>query len=77
MGLLSFYMVVEDVAKTYLAKLIAAGVHTTDRIVLCVASTGLASLLLSGGHTAHSCFKIPIPHHKQSTCNIKKDDPIY
>ena len=43
-------------------------------IVLCVASTGLASLLLSDGHTAHLCFKIPIPIHEQSTCNIKKDD---
>ena len=60
--------------KTYLAKLIAPGVRTTGRIVLCVASTGLASLLLPGGRTAHSRFKIPIPCHEQSTCNIKKDD---
>ena len=60
--------------KTYLAKLLAAGVHARRKIVLCVASTGLASLLLPGGRTAHSRFKIPIPCHEQSTCNIKKDD---
>ena len=63
--------------KTYLAKLIAAGVCATGRIVHCVASTGVASLLLPGGHTAHSCFKIPILCHDQSTCNIKKDDAIH
>ncbi|KAF8546493.1 hypothetical protein OG21DRAFT_1375747, partial [Imleria badia] len=60
--------------KTYLANLIAASVRARGEIVLCVASTGLASLLLPGGRTAHSRFKIPIPIHEQSTCNIKKDD---
>ena len=60
--------------KTYLAKLIAAAVPARGEIALCVASTGLASLLLSGGRTAHSRFKISIPCHEQSTCNIKKDD---
>ena len=34
--------------KTYLAKLIAAGIHARDKIVLCTASTGLASLLFPG-----------------------------
>jgi len=63
--------------KTYLANLIAVSVHTRGEIVLCVASTGLASLLLPGGHIAHSHFKIPIPINEQSTCNIKKDDPIH
>ena len=63
--------------KTYLAKLIAAGVRARDKIVLCVASTGLAALLLPGGRTAHSHFKIPIPCHEQSTCSIKKDDAIH
>ena len=63
--------------KTYLASLIAASVRARGEIVLCVASTGLASLLLPGGRTAHSRFKIPIPIHEQSTCNIKKDDPIH
>ncbi|KIK20247.1 hypothetical protein PISMIDRAFT_74250, partial [Pisolithus microcarpus 441] len=60
--------------KTYLAKLIAASVHASNKIVLCVASTGLASLLLPGGWTAHSHFKIPIPCHEGNSCNIKKDD---
>ena len=63
--------------KTDLASLIAASVHARGEIVLCVASTGLASLLLPGGYTTHSCFKIPIPIYEQSTCNIKKDDPIH
>ena len=40
--------------KTYLAKLIAAGICARDKIVLCTASTGLAALLLPGGCTAHS-----------------------
>jgi len=63
--------------KTYLANLIATSVHARGEIVLCVASTGLASLLLPGGCTAHSHFKIPISINEQSTCNIKKDDPIH
>ena len=63
--------------KTYLAKLIAAGVCTRDKIVLCMASTGLAALLLPDGHTVHLCFKIPIPCHEQSTCSIKKNDVIH
>ena len=61
-------------SKTYLASLITASVHARGEIVLCIASTSLASLLLPGGCTVHSHFKIPIPIHEQSTCNIKKDD---
>ena len=30
-------------------------------------------VLLNGGCTAHSCFKIPIPCHEDSTCRIKKN----
>ena len=63
--------------KTYLAKLIAAGVHATRNIVLCVASTGLASLLFPGGCTAHSHFKIPIHCYEKSTCSIKKNDATH
>ena len=63
--------------KTYLANLITASVCARGEIVLCVVLTGLASLLLPGGSTAHSHFKIPIPIHKQSTCNVKKDDLTY
>ncbi|KIJ08828.1 hypothetical protein PAXINDRAFT_88314, partial [Paxillus involutus ATCC 200175] len=60
--------------KTHLFNLIAAGVRSAEKVVLCVASSGIASLLLSGGRTAHSWFKIPIPVHEDSTCNIKKED---
>ncbi|KAF9218269.1 hypothetical protein BS17DRAFT_655803, partial [Gyrodon lividus] len=62
--------------KTYLCNLIAAAVCAQGKIVLCVASSGIASLLLSGGQTAHSRFKIPIPIHEASTCNIKKETLI-
>ena len=58
----------------YVCNLIAAAVHAKGKIILCVASSGIASLLLSGGRTAHSCFKIPIPIHEASSCNIKKGD---
>ena len=63
--------------KTYLFNLIAAAVRAQGKIVLCVASSGIASLLLSGGRTAHSRFKIPIPVHEASTCNIKKNDQLH
>ena len=61
--------------KMYICNLIAAAVHAKGKIVFCVASSqGIASLLLSGGCTAHSHFKIPIPIHEASSCNIKKGD---
>ena len=60
--------------KTYVFNLIASTICSRGQIVLYVASIGIASLLLPGGHTAYSHFKIPIPCHEQSVCNIKKDD---
>jgi hypothetical protein len=60
--------------KTYLCKLIASKLRAEGKIVLCVASSGIASLLLPGGRTAHSRFKIPIPVHEDSSCNIKKNN---
>ncbi|KXN87595.1 hypothetical protein AN958_08436 [Leucoagaricus sp. SymC.cos] len=56
--------------KTYLCNTIAAAVRAQDHIALCVASSGIAALLLDGGRTAHSCFKIPIPAHKDSIAGI-------
>ena len=38
----------------------------------CLNWSGLSST--SWWSYSHSCFKIPIPIHEQSTCNIKKDD---
>jgi len=66
-----------DCGKTYLFNLIAAAVRAQGKIVLCVASSGIGSLLLSGGRTAHSRFKISIPVHEASTCNIKKNDQLH
>jgi hypothetical protein len=36
-----------------------------------VASSSIAALLLPGGKTAHSCFKIPLNIHENSTCSVK------
>ena len=73
-GIMFFLQSGGGCGKTYISNLIASAIHSNGQIVLCVASTGIASLLLPGGHTAHSCFKIPIPCHEQSVCNIKKDN---
>ncbi|PKY63284.1 hypothetical protein RhiirA4_302686, partial [Rhizophagus irregularis] len=45
-------------------------------IALAVASSGIAALLLPGGRTAHSCFKIPINIHEDSTCSIKHNSDL-
>jgi hypothetical protein len=63
--------------KTYLCKLIASKIRAEGKVVLCVASSGIASLLLPGGRTAHSRFKVPIPIHEDSSCNIKKGDVVH
>ena len=58
--------------KTYLYNTLCYQLRSQLKIVLCVASSGIAAILLKGGHTAHSCFKIPIPCHESSVCNIPK-----
>ncbi|EJT96470.1 hypothetical protein DACRYDRAFT_60403, partial [Dacryopinax primogenitus] len=59
--------------KTFVYKALCAELCSQGKIVLCVASSGIAALLLPGGHMAHSTFKIPIPVHDTSTCNIPKN----
>src|ERR1700749_2551063 len=67
--------------KTHVCNTIAAAVrssqHADHKVALCVASSGIASLLLQGGRTAHSRFKIPIPIHEGSICNIPKGSPLH
>ncbi|MDQ1532071.1 MAG: hypothetical protein QOE37_2176 [Microbacteriaceae bacterium] len=67
--------------KTHVCNTIAAAIrssqHADRRVALCVASSGIASLLLEGGRTAHSRFKIPIPIHERSVCNIVKGSPLH
>jgi len=46
--------------------------QSQQKIVLCIAPSRVAALLLKGGCTAHSCFKISIPCHESSICNIPK-----
>ena len=51
-------------------------VRLNGDIALAVASSGIAALLLPGGRTAHSCFKIPINIHEDSTCSIKHNSDL-
>ncbi|CAB4488149.1 unnamed protein product [Rhizophagus irregularis] len=51
-------------------------VRSNGDIALAVASSGIAALLLPGGRTAHSCFKIPINIHEDSTCSIKHNSDL-
>ena len=60
--------------KTWVCNTIAATVRAQGKVTLCVTSSAIAAHLLDGGRTAHSHFKIPIPIHDASTCNIAKED---
>ena len=62
--------------KTWVRNTITAAVRAQGKVALCVTSSTIAALLLDGGRTAHSHFKIPIPIHDASTCNIAKEDHI-
>src|SRR5437588_12724915 len=62
--------------KTYLYNTLCYKLRSEGNIILCVASSGIAALLLKGGRTAHSCFKIPIPCHEESICNISKNSDL-
>ncbi|PKC64983.1 hypothetical protein RhiirA1_320842, partial [Rhizophagus irregularis] len=57
--------------KTFLYSNLLAKVRLEKRIAIAVASSGIAALLLPGGRTAHSCFKIPLEIHEDSTCAVK------
>ncbi|XP_058726187.1 uncharacterized protein LOC131597510 [Vicia villosa] len=58
--------------KTYMWRTLASYIRSRRKICLTVSSSGIASLLLPGGRTTHSKFKIPIPTHESSTCDINK-----
>jgi hypothetical protein len=62
--------------KTYTCNTIAASIRADGEVVLCVASSAIAALLLDGGRTTHSRFKVPIPIHEQSFCNIGKQSHL-
>ena len=62
--------------KTFLYNTLCYKLRSMSKIVLCVASSGIAALLLKGGTTAHSRFKIPIPCHDDSICNIAKNSDL-
>ena len=56
--------------KTFLWKLLSAGVRSRGDIALNVASSGIASLLLQGGRTAHSRFGLPLNPDEFSSCTM-------
>src|SRR6266496_1113392 len=60
----------------YIYSTLLGKVRLNGDIALAVASSGIAALLLSGGRTAHSCFKIPINIHEDSTCFIKHNSDL-
>ncbi|PKC62366.1 hypothetical protein RhiirA1_327769, partial [Rhizophagus irregularis] len=62
--------------KTFLYNTLLGKVRSNGDIALAVASSGIAALLLPGGRTAHSCFKIPINIHEDSTCSIKHNSDL-
>ena len=62
--------------KTYTCNTIAASIRADGEVVLCVSSSAIAALLLDGGRTTHSRFKVPIPIHEQSFCNIGKQSHL-
>ena len=62
--------------KTYLYNTLCYELRSEIKMVLCVASSGIASLLLKGGRTVHLRFKVPIPIHQQSHCNIPKNSQL-
>jgi hypothetical protein len=62
--------------KTYTCNTIAASIRADGEVVLCVASSAIAALLLDLGRTTHSRFKVPIPIHEQSNCNIGKQTQL-
>ena len=58
--------------KTFVCNTIAAAVCVQGQIALTYASSGISAILLVGGHTSHSTFKIPIPSHDDTMCNIHR-----
>jgi hypothetical protein len=62
--------------KTYTCNTIAGSIRADGEVVLCVASSAIAALLLDAGRTTHSRFKVPIPVHDQSSCNIPKQSQL-
>jgi hypothetical protein len=62
--------------KTYVYNTLCYDLRSDGKIVLCVASSGIAALLLKGGRTVHLRFKVPIPIHEFSFCNIPKTSQL-
>ncbi|KIK72007.1 hypothetical protein PAXRUDRAFT_181457, partial [Paxillus rubicundulus Ve08.2h10] len=59
--------------KTHLFSLIAAGVWSAEKVVLCVASSGIASLLLCGGQTLIHSSRFPSQLMKTALAISKRE----
>jgi len=62
--------------KTYVYNTLCYHLRSQIKIVICVASSGISALLLIGGRTVHLRFKVPIPIHETSMCNIPKTSEL-
>ena len=62
--------------KTFLFTALLYAVRCKGKIALAVAPTGLAAENMEGGRTCHSRFKIPIPTHQDSICDITSQSSV-
>ncbi|XP_027122092.2 uncharacterized protein [Coffea arabica] len=62
--------------KSFLYKALLATIRLKGDIALATATSGVAASILPGGRTAHSCFKIPLHHEANITCNLSKQSAI-
>ncbi|PHU00811.1 hypothetical protein BC332_30598 [Capsicum chinense] len=62
--------------KTFIWRILYFGIRSRGDIVLTITSSRIASFFLLGGRTTHSRFAIPLNPTEDSTCNIKKGNPL-
>jgi hypothetical protein len=64
----------DGIGKTFVIKLLLAGIRQQSEIVITVASSRIAATLFNGGRTAHSTLKLPLNliNCDAPLCNINK-----
>ena len=62
--------------KTFTIRAVQSALRLRKHKVIAVATSAVAASLLEDGQTAHSAFKIPIPCHADSVCNISLESEI-
>ena len=66
----------EGTGKTFTIREIQSVLSNRKHSVIAVATYAVAASLLEDGRTAHPVFKIPIPCHPDSVCNISMESKI-